>query len=292
MRKTLLLVGVCAAAVLIGAPSWAQERSEEVVLPVVAHTQGQGNPPTQWVTDLTIHNLMDQAITVGMAFFPFEHDNDWDFSFPATIQVGPRSTALIEDVLASKFGITSNSKGVLVVTCSGQYFPQNPANSTMIVTSRTYNTGSPQGTYGQTVPSNVFLWNASPTPSTIVGARNDDRFRSNLGIVNLSFNPITVHFRFLAADGKALRPDDKRLIPRASGIQRLFSNLGIDKVAGPITVELWLDAADVTPDPCASTPNYFMAYVSKVDGNPNGTGDAEFLYAVPSEFPPAGFDCP
>jgi hypothetical protein len=44
------------------------------------------------------------------------------------------------------------------------------------------------------------------------------------------------------------------------------------------------DQADVLPDPCATQfPNMFIAYVSKVDGNPQGTGDAEFIYAAPTE---------
>ncbi len=290
MRRAFLLVAVCAAVLAVG-PAGAQERGEASVLPVVAHNQGQGIPPTWWVTDVTIHNLTDREITVGMAFFPFERDNDWGGTFPVTFPVGAHKTTLIEDVLGSRFGVTGNAKGLLYVTCSDEYFPENPADSSMIVTSRTYNTGSPEGTYGQTVAGNQLLWNGSATPSTIVGARNDDRFRSNLGIVNLSFNPITVHFRFLAADGTVLK-EDEWAIPRASGIQRLFSSLGIGKVAGPITVELWLDPADVTPDPCQTDPSYFAAYVSKVDGNPDGTGDAEFLYAVPTEIPPAGWDCP
>jgi len=40
----------------------------------------------------------------------------------------------------------------------------------------------------------------------------------------------------------------------------------------------------VFPDPCATQfPNMFIAYVSKVDGNPDGTGDAEFIYAAPTD---------
>ncbi len=31
----------------------------------------------------------------------------------------------------------------------------------------------------------------------------------------------------------------------------------------------------------------FIAYVSKVDGNPDGTGDAEFIYAAPND----PYDC-
>jgi hypothetical protein len=58
----------------------------------------------------------------------------------------------------------------------------------------------------------------------------------------------------------------------------------VDVTEGPLTVELWMSEADVLPDPCATQfPNMFIAYVSKVDGNPQGTGDAEFIYAAPTE---------
>jgi hypothetical protein len=63
-----------------------------------------------------------------------------------------------------------------------------------------------------------------------------------------------------------------------------FASLGVGKNNGPMTVDLWLDSASATPNPCdADMPNGFMAYVSKVDGNPDGTGDGEFIYAVPGE---------
>lgn len=60
-------------------------------------------------------------------------------------------------------------------------------------------------------------------------------------------------------------------------------------MAGPLTVELWLDPASQTPDPCnVDFPNMFVGYVSKVDGNPDGTGDGEFIYAAPTD----ELDCP
>ncbi len=52
-------------------------------------------------------------------------------------------------------------------------------------------------------------------------------------------------------------------------------------VDGPLTVELELDPAYMSEDPCAlDIPVAFIAYVSKVD---NGTGDAEFLSAAAIE---------
>ncbi len=291
MKGTLSLCAVLAAAALIAPSAPAQMISDSFIIPVVAHTSGTGTPPTYWVSDVAIHNLRNDTVQVGLVYFPFDHTNDWDFTFPVTLTLTARQTLLIEDVLQTKFDITSNSKGALNINCEKDFFPSNPGQCDLLVTSRTYNTGSTAGTYGQTVPANELLWNGSTTPSYITGARNDDRFRSSLGIFNISLNPITVHYRFLGA-GAAVLKEGSADILTASGRQWLFSQLGIGKVQGPITVELWLDPSDITPDPCAADViTYFTAYVSKVDGNPDGTGDAEFLLAVPTQMPPAGFDC-
>ncbi len=290
MRPCRVLV-VLITVTLVAAAVGAQERGDGFVVPVVAHSTGAGDPPTRWVSDLVLHNLMEEPVTVGMAFFPFGQSNDWDGTFPVTVDLAARETRLVEDVLGTLFHRSTNTKGILYVTCEQDAFPGNPVDAEILLTSRTYNTGSPAGTYGQTVPTNRLLWNGSATPSFITGARNDERYRSNLGIVNISFEPITVHYRILDAQGTALAESSVDL-PAASGWQRLLSSLGIPKTGGPMTVELWLDPADVTPDPCeAERVTYFWAYVSKVDGNPEGTGDAEFLPAIPTELPPAGFDC-
>jgi hypothetical protein len=116
------------------------------------------------------------------------------------------------------------------------------------------------------------------------GARNDDDFRSNLGIVGLSlFEEIQVHYRIQAADGSVLA-EGVKTIPTATVRQWSFAQLGVGHVPGTLTVELWLDPASQTPDPCnVDFPNMFVGYVSKVDGNPDGTGDGEFIYAAPTD---------
>ncbi len=285
------IVAASAVVLLVAAPASAQEKGDSFIVPVVAHTSGAGVPPTRWISDLVLHNMEDSKVTVGMIYLPFEHANDWDGTFPVTLDLSGRETLLIEDILGTLFHKTSNTKGLLFISCDPEYFPANPGGANLLLTSRTYNTGSPTGTYGQTVPSNTLLWNGSATPSYIAGARNDDRFRSSLGIVNVSLHPVTIHYRILDDRGNVLEQSSVD-IPAASGWQRLFSNLGLGKVTGPMTLELWLDPADVTPNPCDTEDvSYFWAYVSKVDGNPDGTGDAEFLPAVPTELPPAGFSC-
>lgn len=279
MRWTTALVLV--AVLTVAGPAAAQEIDDSPVFPIVARTAGAGEPPTQWVTDLTVANVTDGSITVGMKFFPANQPNELDPSFPDQFVLGPRETRMWTDVLYSVFGYTNDVKGALMVTCSEEYFGENPEEADILATTRTYNTGNPEGTYGQTIPASSFQVNVFGDPSFITGARNDSQFRSNLGIVNMSFEAVTIHYRVLDAGGMILVQGQKSM-PKACVKQWSFAQLGVGRVQGPLTVDLWLDPEDVTPDPCSSdTPNMFMAYVSKVDGNPEGTGDAEFLYSAP-----------
>ena len=266
----------------------AQEIDDFQFFPVVARTAGAGVPATHWVTDLTVHNRTDSALVVGAQFFPFGQPNVFDPEFPARFTLAPRETRTFEDVLAGLFGYDTDVKGALLVQSDPSVFTENPEDARIVATTRTYNVGDPAGTYGQTVPWTWRIANVFGTPSYVTGARNDRRFRSNLGIVNMSLEPVIVHYRILDPSGGVL-VEDSRELPMGFGDQWSFRELGIGNVDGPLTVELWLDPADVPVDPCDEEPlppNRFVAYVSKVDGNPAGTGDAEFLYAAPSQVDP------
>ncbi len=277
---------------VVAPPAAAQFPGPDQIVPVVAHTAGAGSPPTYWISDVVIRNLEDVQVTVGAVYFPANRANTWDGSFPVTFTLEPNQTLLVEDVLGTWFGITGNEKGILFISASDDHFPSNPAEARLLVTSRTYNTGDPRGTYGQTIAPNMLYWNGGPEPSQITGIRHGGRYRSNLGIVNISFDEITVHMIFYAADGTPVA-SASRTIPPASMRQWSLSSLGVPESDGAMSADLWLDPADVTPDPCtADQVTYFVAYLSKVDGNPEGTGDAEFIYATPRQFPPAGMDCP
>ena len=161
----------------------------------------------------------------------------------------------------------------------------------MVATTRTYNVGSEVGTFGTAVPtvqfSDAFL-NGGQSASVITGVSNDDDFRSNLGIVNFSFAgvPITVHYRVLDQNGVEIASGSKDLDPYDMN-QWSFRNLGVPRVIeGPLTVELWLDPEDIPGDPCEIEEDdlvVFVAYATKVDGNPTGSGDGVFIYATPVE---------
>lgn len=273
MRRSIVL----AAALGVAVSAAGQEVFPIQFFPVVA--RGAGLAGTQWVTDLTIHNPIPQPVTVGMQFFPANQDNLFNPFFPTRVTLQPGETVMVADVLQHTFGHTGDIKGGLVLVSSAQFIPGNPEEARVLAVTRTYNVGSPEGTFGQTVPSMITAMNVGWASSFITGARNDGAFRSNLGIGSSSvIAPIRVHYRIIAADGSVL-VEGSKMIRVASMSQWSFDQLGVGTIDGALTVELWLDPASASPDPCADDiPPGFLAYVSKVD---NGTGDAEFLNSAP-----------
>ena len=145
-------------ACLVAQPASAQEIDETLFFPVVARTAGVGE--TQWVSDLTVHNLNDFAVTVGLQFFPANQANAFSPLFPHRLDLEARETMIVEDVLASIFGYTSDVKGALLVTTEQDFIPGNPEDADIAAITRTYNVGSPEGTFGQTEGSGAFqcLW--------------------------------------------------------------------------------------------------------------------------------------
>ncbi len=285
---------VCLMTVLlfgIVAPGAAQMVNETQFFPVVAHTSGAGDPPTSWRSDLTVHNPMDGQLEVGVLYFESGNVTEWDGTYTVTLTLDARETRTVEDIVATLFGITANSKGSLLLECDDSIFPSNPDGSVMLATTRTYNVGSAVGTFGTAVPtvqySDAFL-NGGQSISLITGVSNDQNFRSNLGIVNFSFAgvPITVHYRFLDEDGVEIAGGSKDLDAFDMN-QWSFRQLGVPSVIeGPLTVELWLDPDDIAGDPCEIEEDdlvIFVAYATKVDGNPTGSGDGVFIYATPLE---------
>ena len=290
MRVRVFLAVVLAFGV--AAPGAAQIVNETQFFPVVAHTEGAGDPPTSWRTDLTVHNVLDEELTVGVQYLPSNQGNNPEEIDVEVLILDARETLTIEDVVAGLFGITDDSMGALLLACDAETFPSNSEDAAMLATTRTYNVGSAVGTFGTSVPAvpfNGIILNGGQSISLITGVRNDSDYRSNLGIVNISFAgvPITVHYRFLDEDGSEIASGSKDLGEFTMG-QWSFRGLGVPRVfEGPLTVELWLDPEDVPPgDICEQNEDdlvLFVAYATKVDGNPTGSGDGEFIYAASLE---------
>ncbi len=287
--RVLAISGLAILALAAALPVSAQEIAHTQFFPILARTAGAGG--TQWVTDMTVHNHSDNDLVVGVQFLEADKANVFNPSFPDRFPIGARETILIQDVLNELFGFETDIKGGMVVTVDPQLVPGsgNPVGSEIIATTRTYNTGDPAGTFGQTVPATGKVINAAPTKSVVTGVINSTRFRSNLGAMNMTFiDDLRIKIRVLNAAGEEVVPVKEKTLFPASVSQWSLQSLGVPKADGPLTIELWMHPDDVLADPCATNfPTMFIAYVSKVDGNPDGTGDAEFIYAAPND----PYDC-
>jgi hypothetical protein len=276
MRRFVLLM-LALVVLLSAAPAAAQLVYSTQLFPVVA--RGEGANDTLWVTDLAITNPMPETVTVGVQFFPANQDNLFNPLFPDRITLAPYETVMVEDVLLNMFGIDEAAMGQLVLISDPMFIPGNPENAGVLPVTRTYNVGSPEGTFGQTVPSNVLLVNVGWASTFITGVRNDADFRSNLGIASSSpISRVRVFYKIRDAGDNVLAEGSKTISVASMG-QWSLASLGVGTVDGPISIELWLDPENMSAAPCEEDiPNGFFGYVSKVD---NGTGDAEYLFGAP-----------
>lgn len=275
--------------VLIPFVAFTQILSDYQIIPVVAHSQGGGVPPTYWKSDIVLYNPLDVDLLLKFSFLEENASNSLNFS--KSLILKKKETLILEDVLLNFFGINENKKGAVIITSKKDEIPENPENSKFLCTSRTYNSSDPKGTYGQTViPGNLFL-NGFATPTYLTGLRQDERYRTNIGFLNLSKIPLKINYKFKDSNNSVLK-EGFEIVNTYSLKQMPMTYFGIENVSGAFSSEFYMDPSQISADPCSERDfNSFVIYASKVDGNPEGTGDAEFIYGIPKDFPPAGFDC-
>jgi hypothetical protein len=175
--------------------------------------------------------------------------------------------AAVETTIAASSGIVSEDfvttvmqktgLGAILVTgidAAGAFDP----GALLVATSRIW---SPQpsggGTTSQSLPSIATADLASSTVA-VLGARRDARYRTNVGIVNLSPNPQTFQVVVFGTFGTEIHPVD---VPAFSMV--LFGVTGASS-----TSSLQIQVQNSGPSPRSTA---FVAYASSID---NITGDA------------------
>src|ERR1700760_3977275 len=96
-------------------------------LVIPASGTGPGNNDSHWQTELTLHNTSASAITATLTF----HDTT-GAGGTATVDVAPRATVAIADVVANRFG-RSTATGAIEVTFDSAFAQK------LTVSSRTFN---------------------------------------------------------------------------------------------------------------------------------------------------------
>jgi hypothetical protein len=185
-------------------------------------------------SDLRVYNGGPAEVSATLTYYPQGNGTP----VTAARQIASGAILTVDNVLPALFNAT-NTGGSIVVTTS--------APSALVATGRTYTNVEGGGTYGQFIPGIM--------PEEGVG-RNDgalhvlqleqsDRFRSNLGLAELTGNSVTVRVSLTLPDSKTtpsvnvdLAPNEFRQLGRViesligSGTQTYNSRITIEVLAG------------------------------------------------------------
>jgi hypothetical protein len=161
--------------------------STKYVIPGVADLN---NGFANWRTDTRIFNASPNTVTANLLFYSQSGGNP----ITKSITLAPNEIKQLDNTLASFFGIT-NDGGALQITTV------DPVN--LVTSARTYNQTA-NGTFGQ------FVNGVTPAQAAGSGDRalqilqveESDRYRSNVGVVEVSGKPASVELLIIPPDGR------------------------------------------------------------------------------------------
>ncbi len=217
-------------------------RETTVLVPAAAHVTGFGG--ARWVTDLALANRGVDAVTAELTLFG--EDGAAAAGPSVTVEIPPRTTTMLEDVVAVTLGATGS--GALRIAADG-----------MLVV----------GSYGQGVPG----WPIDRVVEAggavrLVGLRGGPSFRSNLGLANAAALPVQAQVDLYDDDATKIGSARRELPPWGRvQLDRVLDGLPIagDDPAIAIVRNLSLDGR-------------LAAYASVVDQR---TGDPTFIAGSP-----------
>jgi fibronectin-binding autotransporter adhesin len=164
-----------------------QSGSSKFVLPGVADL---ANDVANWRTDMRLFNASSSPVQATLLFYSLNG------GAPKVQQLtlAPNEVRALDNVLAGTFGVTNDGGAIHVTTAS-------PVN--LIATARTFNQTT-TGTYGQ------FISAVTPNDAAALGTRplqllqveESDRYRSNIGIAEVSGKPAKVEMTIAPPDSK------------------------------------------------------------------------------------------
>jgi len=183
---------------------------------IPASGTGPGSNGSHWQTELTLHNTSASAITATLTF----HDTT-GAAGTASVDITPRATVAIADVVANRFGRTS-ATGAIEVTFDSAFAQK------LTVSSRTFNKSS-SGEFGQDIPA-VDATNVPDAGSIVVlsGPSSSTDAHFNFGVYAVS--TATIQWELLRADGTIAASKEVSYaagsqIQYGNGVQTLFTNL-------------------------------------------------------------------
>ncbi len=186
----------------------AQTPARSFVLPGVADLSTGG---ANWRSDLRLFNAGVDPQYVTMTLYPQTGSASSD-TIARSFTVNPGEVSVLDNVLASRFGVTNIGGAMHVDTIT---------DANLVLTGRTYNQVDGGGTYGQYIAA------VTPADGVAKGGRtlnvlqveDSTRYRTNLGIAEVSGKPVTVEVSVFLPDAKVA---PKVTIPLAANEYRQF----------------------------------------------------------------------
>ena len=236
------------------------------IIPAVGNNPGIGG--TQWVSDLSVEGLGGGNTEIVLSLFDHRFSN----STPATwsFDISNLASAIVPNVL-DWFFRHEGQAALHVVTLGGDVH----------VSSRTYNIDA-EGTYGQVIPA--IPVSEARRSHLLPNLRHiDGEWRSNIGVINMTSEPVAVTIRLFPAYSSNLIPwisHDIEMTLGPNGYQQL-NNVFAGRFDLPINNGFaWVGTTVDT-----SQPGVILAYASVID---NRTGDSVFVSPIPAMLQPHG----
>jgi uncharacterized repeat protein (TIGR01451 family) len=192
---------------LVSGVPLVQTPARTFVLPGVADIT---NDLAKWRSDVRIFNAGVDPQYVTMTLYPL--NDAAGATLTRSLTVNPGEVSILDNIVASRFGATNLGGAMHVDTLT---------DANLVVTGRTYNQVDGGGTYGQFI--------AAVTPADAVGkgtrvlnilqVEDSTRYRTNLGIAEVSGKPVTVEVSVFLPDAKVA---PKVTIPLAANEYRQF----------------------------------------------------------------------
>jgi hypothetical protein len=229
-------------------------------IPVVGHQEGVNG--AQFRSDLFLYNTSSQYKGVNIEMRSWTNPSIWSV---ASLTLYPHEARMIPDVLMTLFGQT----GMARLRIATQTFSTAPDTSVR-VTSRTYSVDAKGGTYGFLMPPlNSFQSATTADTLEILGASLDRRFRTNIGLVDVTnaFTAATPRARveIVGTDGKILDTMETN-VPSVGGMQinDIFRSRGLNLDGAPVLIRItplrgMIGAYAATLDNGTNDPTYFAA---------------------------------
>lgn len=168
----------------------------ETLIPAVAHAPGSED--STWRSDLTGVNIDQEAVDLTLTFV----DAETGATIVRSRTLVPGEIWTSTDTVESLFG--TQGTGVIGIEATGA----------VAIHARTYNLRADGGTFGQFLPG---LDENDAIPAGVQGLvmdlKENDRWRSNLGLVNLGDQQISIRIRLFDSSGVQIGGELRRSVP-------------------------------------------------------------------------------